>query len=293
VRLLNAVLQLKQRIVSVEVVNPEISPDAPADRGMVLDVLCKHADGSVTNLEMQAYPLDAPGKRILYTWARVYREGIGRGDDFGELTACRVVFITTQAMLPGRRVHSTFRVQEVHDRTILSEDLELHVLELRKLGEEPEDAGDPAEVWARFLAAETDEERRRLAMQNADIHEANQALEQLSQDPEAQRLARWRKDQLRLYRMELGIAERKAREDGLKQGREDGLKQGREDGLKQGREDGLKQGREDGLRLAVRRLCEALGIGLTPEQDGWIATSSAAELDKVTEQLVSLRRWPD
>jgi flagellar biosynthesis/type III secretory pathway protein FliH len=107
-------------------------------------------------------------------------------------------------------------VQEVHDGTLLSNDLEIHTLELPKLADakdiDPEEQA--AHEWAQFLAAETDQERRRLGMANSDIHKANEALDELSQDPHARDLARWREDQLRLYRVELATAERRGREEG-------------------------------------------------------------------------------
>jgi hypothetical protein len=53
-----------------------------------------------------------------------------------------------------------------------------------------------------------------VAKENPDIDHANQALGRLSKDPEARALARWREDQLRLYRVELTTAERRGRLEG-------------------------------------------------------------------------------
>jgi predicted transposase/invertase (TIGR01784 family) len=214
--LLNAVLQPARPIVSAEVVNPEIQKDSVDDRGLVLDILSVHEDGTRSDVEMQIDNRGATEKRALYHWARVYRDGVGRGDDFSELHACRVVFILAFRLLPGTRLHCTFRVQEVHDGTLFSNDLEIHTLELPKLADatEPEPQEKAAYDWARFLAAETDEERQKVAMQNRDIDKANQALGRLSEDPKARALARWREDQLRLYRVELTTAERRGRLEG-------------------------------------------------------------------------------
>jgi predicted transposase/invertase (TIGR01784 family) len=214
--LLNAVLQPARPIVSADVVNPEIQKDDADDRGLVLDILSVHDDGTRSDVEMQIDNRGATEKRALYHWARVYRDGIGRGDDYSDLHPCRVVFILAFRLLPGSRIHSTFRLQEAHDGTVFSNDLEIHTLELTKVGDAAE--SDPKEKaahdWARFLAAETDEERQEVAMQNRDINKANQALGRLSKDPEARALARWREDQLRLYRVELTTAERRGREEG-------------------------------------------------------------------------------
>jgi hypothetical protein len=103
-----------------------------------------------------------------------------------------------------------------HDGTLLTDDLEIHTIELPKLAHtgnvEPREK--PAYDWARFLAAETDEERRGVAMDNPDIRKANEALGRLSEDPKARLLARWCEDELRLQRVELKTAESRAREQG-------------------------------------------------------------------------------
>jgi predicted transposase/invertase (TIGR01784 family) len=220
VSLLNAVLQPARRIVSVQVVNPEIQKDGADDRGLVLDILSVHEDGMRSDVEMQVDDRGSTERRALYHWARVYRDGLGRGDEFADLHPCRVVFILAFELLPGTRLHSIFQVREVHDGTLLSDDLEIHTVELPKLAYtarvDPDEKA--AYDWARFLAAETDEERRTVAMENSDISKANEALGRLSEDPKARALARWREDQLRLHRVELKTAEQRAEQRGRKEG---------------------------------------------------------------------------
>jgi predicted transposase/invertase (TIGR01784 family) len=133
--LLNAVLQPARPIVSADVVNPEIQKDGADDRGLVLDILSVHDDGTRSDVEMQIDNRGATEKRALYHWARVYRDGLGRGDDYSDLHPCRVVFILAFRLVPGSRIHSTFRLQEVHDATVFSNDLEIHTLELTKVGD--------------------------------------------------------------------------------------------------------------------------------------------------------------
>ena len=260
VALLNDVLQPTSPIASVEVVNPEIEKDAPDDRGVILDILVIHGDGTRIDIEMQAQDRGATEKRALYHWARMYRDGIGRGDDFSDLNPCRVIFFLSYRLLPGERLHSTFRALEVHDGTLLSDGFEVHTIELPKLAGivNAEDAG--VLDWARFFAADDDAERRRVAMENPVIEQAYTALEELSRDPKAQALARWREDQLRLYRVELATAERRGRMDGLK---------------------------ED-----LRAVCEAFDIELTNERIGQLESASLDELIALRDAILSSRAWP-
>ncbi len=264
--LLNAVLQPTRPIISVEVINPEIPKDAVDDRGLVLDILAVDDRGTRTDVEMQAYAQEAMPERALYHWARLYRDGLGRGDAFAALLPCRVIFVLTHPELPGVRVHSIFRVLEARDGDLLSDALEIHTIELTKLREASgADPGDGALLdWARFLAADTEEERRDVATHNPDIDQAREALDRLSQDPQARLLARWREDQLRLYHVELAARE----------------------------ERGRGEGRQEGIRTAIEALCEVLAIELSPERHAALAAMDEAALDALLAHLRQHRAWP-
>ena len=195
--LLNDVLSPPHRIASVTVTNPQIEKEMAADRGLALDILAVHEDGSRTNIEMQTKNRGATAKRALYHWARLYRDGVRRGDGFSDLVACRVIFFLSYRLLGGDDLHSTFHVLKRHDGQQLGNELEIHVVELPKLQravDDPELSG--VEAWTAFLIAASDEERRRLSMHNPKIQRANEALAKLSQDEDAQAWARRRADEL-------------------------------------------------------------------------------------------------
>jgi hypothetical protein len=109
------------------------------------------------------------------------------------------VFILGFRELPGSRLHSVYALREAERRDVLSKALELHFLELPKIAAEldrPGGAGGAAGAlleWCRFLAAQSDEELETLAMANPDLSAAKKALDELSADPEARRLAEERR----------------------------------------------------------------------------------------------------
>ncbi|MEM7676482.1 MAG: hypothetical protein AAF449_10810, partial [Myxococcota bacterium] len=108
---------------------------------------------------------------------------------------------------------------------------------------------------------------------------ANEALKKLSQDPEAQRLARWREDQMFLYQVEMTEAKKNAKEEGQKEGRREGQKEGRREGL-------------TATRQSAFDICEVLGVHLTDEQRAFIDQASLEELKDLRSALKQLRRWP-
>ncbi|MEM7677313.1 MAG: Rpn family recombination-promoting nuclease/putative transposase [Myxococcota bacterium] len=280
IALLNDVLQPKPPVASVTVVNPDIEKDAPDDRGLILDILVVHDDRTRSNIEMQVQDRGATEKRALYHWARVYRDGVGVGDDFADLNPCRVVVFLSYRILPGRRLHSTFQALEVHDGHRLSDDFAVHIVELPNLGVDVDAADSGVHAWARFLAAETDEERQKVAMKNTIINEANDALKQLSRDPDAQRLARWREDQLRLSRVEMTETKKAAE------------REGREKGRKEGRKEGRREGREEEARDGIRALCRAFEITLSSDREERINNATLEQLNFLRDSMLQQRRWP-
>lgn len=83
---------MSQAIASVSVLNPDIDKARADERGLVLDVLIEHDDGSRTNVEMQSSVFATLPVRALYHWARMFRAGIARGETFAVLRPCRVIF---------------------------------------------------------------------------------------------------------------------------------------------------------------------------------------------------------
>ena len=195
VALLNAVLRPETPFISVEVINPGIEKDALDQRGVVLDMLVVRGDGTRSNIEMQVQDYEVTQQHILYHWACTY--GVVRGDESDAFNPCLVISFLSCPLLPGERFHSIFRLSNARNDTLLSEDFELHTIELTKLDGMVDAEDEGLRVWAQFLKATTDEERRLIAEKDPMIEKANKALKDLSQNPNARALAQWREDQLR------------------------------------------------------------------------------------------------
>jgi predicted transposase/invertase (TIGR01784 family) len=143
---------------------------------------------------------------------------LSRGDGYDELCRSVVVLILGFRELKGERFHSLFRVREVHDSEELSEQLEIHVLELPKLRTAANSDGPELVEWGKFLAARSDAEREELAMKNPDLRQAKVALERLSADPDARILAEMRDRAVKSYRLDINKARKEGRVEGIKEG---------------------------------------------------------------------------
>ena len=241
ISLLTVVLRPADPIATVEVLNPEIDRKEWDDKGTILDIRARFADGRWVDVEMQARRHGGLRRRVLYYWARLYAGQLKGGEKYTELVPVVGVFVLGFDELPADRLHSVFEVREREEGYSLSAGLELHFLELSKL-ERVDREREDAEVvyWCQFFAAETDEELERLAMDHPEIRPAKEALDELSSDPKARRLA---EDRVLWHWMY---------DDGIATAR----KEGREEGRQEGREEGRQEGRGQERRRLVRHLLE-------------------------------------
>ena len=122
-------------------------------------------------------------------------------------------------------------VEKYHE---LTEDFEMHFVELSKIELEPESSA--LKLWMRFLLAHNERELEELAMSDPTIRRAAEALLELSRDPGAQKLARQRE----MAQINLKIIRQFEREDGEARGR--------------------AEGEAKALKLAVESVCDVLGI---------------------------------
>jgi hypothetical protein len=131
--------------------------------------------------------------------------------------------------------------------------------------------GEPLELqrWARFLRVDDERALDSLASETPIMAEAKHALEILSREPSAQRIAEMRR--------EAEIARRLDRAEDRAQGRAEGL----------------AEGRTEGLRLAIEGLCAVLGIELVGARVAQLDSWGDRQLEAAYQSLRDQRRWPE
>ena len=265
ISLLTAILRPPSPIEDVEVLNPELTKEEVNERGVILDLRVRLRWGTQVDVEMQAQWLDALAKRALYHWARSYGPGLERGGKYRELPRCVCVFILAHAQLPTLRFHSIFRVLEIEEHVLLSDQLELHMVELPKVprkGTPEREAERALADWCEFFRSKTDEELEEAAMNDPVVRQAKEQLEEISKDPAARRAAYDRETNLTLYHLELSAAH----ERGASEGRE--------------------QGREQVLREVLLRTLHARCGGVAPHIRDQVARASGDELEAWTFRII-------
>src|SRR5512138_1280300 len=179
--------------------NPEVPKDFPDDKTIALDIRVRLGDGRQVDLEMQSTAPEGTRARFLYYWAKNYSGLLTKGGPYSSLRPCISILWFKVSILQFDRFHSTFHLAEDHTREVFVGDIELHVLELPKLHLATADRQAKLDRWARFLRAETTEELEALAAEDAIMNTAKLTLEELSLDPDAQRLARERETAILMH----------------------------------------------------------------------------------------------
>ena len=283
---LNHILELDEphRIVAVDLLPPEQRPPVAELKLSIVDVKCTDNRGVKYVVEMQVLQVEGFEKRVVYNVAKAYVNQIARGalyPDLDDVVGITICDFDLWPDTPERKIPMLSRWQMTEQRTGSKElgQIRLVFLELPKY-----DASRPPQTlvdkWAYFFR-----EADNLTVV-PDVLAEHPFIDAL----DAARTAGFTTAEWDAYIL-AGIAiqnERGALSVAEKRGREEGLK----DGLQAGREQGLKDGREQGLRTAVEVLCGVLDIDLTGERERRVAGADAAELTDLLTHLRANKTWP-
>lgn len=196
---LNATLKPEEgkQLQEITLVDPHINADQVGDKASILDVRAKTKAGEQINIEVQLHNKYDMEKRSLYYWAKMYEGQLAEGEPYRNLRKTVTISIVEFSYLPSKSYHSVFRLREDTERFVLTDNLEIHFLELPKLGAEHQETSDLLVKWLLFLKAESETKLEELAMSEPTIRKAVNVLEFLSQDAEARRLYEMREKALK------------------------------------------------------------------------------------------------
>ena len=162
----------------------------------VLDVLAKINDKEYINVEMQVYNKKNLLERILYYWAKIYTRNIKKKEDYIELKKTIEVLIVDFEIKQLKELgyHSKWKIIEEKDRKlILTDDLEIHIIEINKIKNLTEMKSD------------------------SGIKEAKGKLETMSEDERMQILADLRLKAIMDEKAIKGLAYEEGKEEGKKE----------------------------------------------------------------------------
>ncbi|MCB9764491.1 MAG: Rpn family recombination-promoting nuclease/putative transposase [Alphaproteobacteria bacterium] len=148
---LNAILRPRPPIAEIALVDPFNGRDHAEDKLSVVDVKARDVLGRGFQIEVQVRLHQAVRERALYTWADLYQEQLGRGEDYQTLQPVYAIWLLDEVLLPeSPAVHHRFTAFDREHGVTLCDHLNLHVLELPKLPRLQEPLDDE-QRWCTFF----------------------------------------------------------------------------------------------------------------------------------------------
>lgn len=195
----------------------------PNDKMGIVDVLAKINNNEYCNIEMQMMDKKNMIKRMIYYWARQYAKEIRKGDSYEDLKRTISVLIANFEIdnLDNLGFHTQWKIIETKGRKkILTEDFELHIIELSKMRRMKAEGKDvKLKEWLCFLENPESKEVLNYMENNKNMKKAKEKLDVMSEDEVLVKLAELREKAI--------LDEHEAEHTGYCKGKEEGISEGK------------------------------------------------------------------
>ena len=193
---------LPDNITSLRVdVNKQLLGNTPKDKIGIVDLRAVINEEIECEVEIQMFYFKNFIPRFLDYWTKLYSGQLKQGDAYELLHKAVSIAIINQNIpnLKGLQAHTIWHIREDRNyRKILTNNLELHIIEVQKVKEEYKNNKDDKLLqWIMFLLNPESEEVDNIMVKNKKIEEAKKELLSLSQDEKNQRIADFRERDLR------------------------------------------------------------------------------------------------
>ena len=218
---LNAVLDRKEskELTDITLIDREFDPQFEEDKLSQLDIYGIASDGSQINIEVQLMNLYNMQKRTLYYWARMYQT-LRKGEAYQQLSPSITINLLNFSLLPQKSPHNMYGLYDIVSGHRLTEDLEIHFLEIPKFKLKSVKEMKRLEKWLAYFSNKLNErETEELAMSEAAIKEAIQAEHIFMQSD----VERWQYEQREKAMRDYLSAMTSSRDEGLQEGRREGI----------------------------------------------------------------------
>ena len=187
---------LEVKILKIQLnINPILRRKKQDDKLGILDVAVKINENQNCDIEMQMIKQEYIKERILFYWSKLYIRSIAKGQDYNKLEKSIIILITDKNVpgLEDMECHTKWKILETKNKQkILTDKLEIHIIQLDKLKENIKNINDNLLDWLMFLENPKSERVIKKMDENKALKEAKQKLDKLSEDGKMQQLAWWR-----------------------------------------------------------------------------------------------------
>ena len=216
---LNAILNPVDPIKSVILKDTTIEKSHLEDKYSRLDVKAITNKGEYINIEIQLKDEYNMIKRSLYYWSKLYEGQLENGENYQKLSRTICINLLDFNLLNHDKFHSVYRLKDCETDEELTDVMELHFIELKKMKDvnRVEEVKTKLEAWLYFINQPDSELVQELEKVEVEIKEAKAELVRLSGDrKERERYEKRRESRLNEVSA-LSYAEEKGIQKGVKQ----------------------------------------------------------------------------
>ena len=164
-----------------------------------VDVKAILNNGTKVIIEMQVARYKYMAKRLLYYWSLTYIGDLKRGKEYDILNKTIAILISVEELEETKGIekyHTKWEIREEENiNKKLTEDLEIHIIELSKFKEGQEIR--PEDNWIRALKSKGVDEMKKISELDKQIKEMKEELERITADPELREMYYQREKDLR------------------------------------------------------------------------------------------------
>jgi len=196
----------------IAIADPNLLPDYAGDKYAIIDVKLRTKGGKIIHIEIQLQVTPETQDRIVFYDAKLITEQLGSGDKYRSIQKVISIVITEENLVKNSPAyHHRFVFYDPEANVAFTDIIEIHTLELGKLPKGTD--GTELYDWAKFIAAESEEELKMVAERNPQVEKAVVTLQRLSADEQARDLYERREKAMR----DIDSRERWARTEGNKE----------------------------------------------------------------------------
>ena len=256
---LRAVTKVEYNNIDLED-TPILERDLIENKMGILDVKVVANKENNIDIEMQVTKSEYIAERILWYWSKLYAGSIEKGEGYNSTKKAICILIADfklEKLKEIEKYHTKWNIrEEEYKNIILTDRLELHIIELEKLERRNNKSKEEEELlnWCKFIKFPEKVEES-IIMKNEEIKKAKEQLDKISQDKKERRLAELRE---KAIKDEMAI-----RDSGYNEGRKEGIEEGIKEGLKKGKKAEKKSIAQNMLEMKIDKETISKVTGLT------------------------------
>ena len=137
---------------AVEILNPFNLKRNYKDKETIVDVKCITKNGTVVIIEVQLSGNSRFPERILYYWAANYSKLLKKGEEYEDLTpVISINLLNFNLNKNDKNVHSCYMIYDTKNARLLTDHLQIHIIELKKFKFKNNDLKKDLNYWLGFF----------------------------------------------------------------------------------------------------------------------------------------------